>query len=456
MPVPDPSLSTKSRVPIFLLCWLCLVADGYDLMSYGATLPALIGKPPFALSVGQAGLIGSIALVGMLVGSLVAGMLTDIVGRRRLFIASVAVFSTGMVLTSIAPSIELFVAFRVLTCLGVGGLLPTAIALASEFARPQDRSRTLGLVLTGPPTGMVLAAFLSSQIVPSFGFRPVYAAAGVLLLLIPVLYARLPESPGYLSARGRHGEAQAVRLSYGLPVTDPTGPAVEVVERQNPLRGLLAPGVLVPTLLIWVTTFFSLLTVFGITTWLPQVMAQSGYGLGSSITFLLVYCLGAVLGTLVAASLADRFGPKPLVIVGYLAAATALVLIAQRPSTPVLVLLVLVAGFGGFGTQNVLNDFIARFYPTSHRASGLGWALGIGRVGGIVGPTFGAWVIAGASPLGATATAFAGTALLGAIVMAFIPKQARTSTLVASMAPGTEQASVAEQPSATLGSERAR
>ena len=105
-----------------------------------------------------------------------------------------------------------------------------------------------------------------------------------------------------------------------------------------------------------------------------------------------------------------------------------LLLIAQRPSTPLLVALVLVAGFGGFGTQNVLNDFIARFYPTSHRASGLGWALGVGRVGGIVGPTFGAWVISGAAPLSATATAFATTALLGAVVMLLIPKQARTVT----------------------------
>ncbi len=450
MALADTSLS-RSRVPIFLLCWLCLVADGYDLMAYGATLPSLIAKPPFALTVSHAGFIGSIALVGMLVGSLVAGMLTDVVGRRRLFITSVAIFSVGMLLTSLAPTVELFVAFRILTCFGVGGLLPTAIALASEFARPQDRSKTLGLVLTGPPTGMVLAAFLSSQLVPTHGFRPVYALAGLLLLAVPVLYARLPESPGHLSAHGRHDEAQTVRATYGLPVVDPTGSGAAVGVTRNPLRGLLAPQVLVPTLLIWTTTFFSLLTVFGITTWLPQVMAKSGYGLGSSITFLLVYCLGAVLGTLVAASLADRFGPKPLVIAGYLAAAAALLLIAQRPATPALVVLVLVAGFGGFGTQNVLNDFIARFYPTSHRASGLGWALGVGRVGGIVGPTFGAWVISGAAPLSATATAFAATAVLGAVVMVLIPKRARTLE----SAPVTESART-DAARVGLGSERAR
>jgi AAHS family benzoate transporter-like MFS transporter len=411
-----------SRLPIFVLCWLCLVADGYDLMSYGATLPSLIGHPPFQLGIAQAGHIGSIALVGMLVGSLVAGTLTDRVGRRALFLASVTLFSLGMLLTAMAPTVELFVSFRVLTCLGVGGLLPSAVALASEFTRPATRSRTLGLVLTGPPCGMVVAAYLSSQVVPTHGFRPVYAVGGVMLLLVPVLHARLPESPGFLSVTGRTARAEQLRTTYGLPAPAATGaPAASAV------AGLVGRRVLVPTLLIWTTTFFSLLTVFGITTWLPQVMARSGYGLGSSITFLLVYCLGAVLGTVVAASFADRIGPKPLVVAGYVAAAAALLAIAQRPATPVLVALVLVAGFGGFGTQNVLNDFISRFYPTEHRASGLGWALGVGRLGGIVGPTFGAWVVSGTAPLSGTATAFAATALVGAVVMLVVPRHASTS-----------------------------
>ncbi|WP_370617391.1 MFS transporter [Mumia sp. Pv 4-285] len=417
----------RSRLPVYLLCWICLIADGYDLMSYGATLPALIGGEPFHLTVARAGHIGSLALAGMLAGSLTAGTLTDRVGRRRIFIASVTVFSVGMLLTALAPTVEMFVAFRVLTCFGVGGLLPTAVALASEFASPETRSRTLGFVLTGPPLGMVAAAFLASRVVEEHGFRPVYAAAGVILLVVPLLVRYLPESPSFLAARGDAASATLVRTTYGLPVpaqpaVAATGPASTV---GSPVAALLRGRLLVPTLLIWGTTFFSLLTVFGITTWLPQVMAKSGYGLGSSITFLLVYCLGAVIGTLIAASLADRFGPKPLVIVGYVCAAVALLAVATEPATGALVVLVLLAGFGGFGTQNILNDFIARFYPASMRASGLGWALGVGRLGAIVGPTFGAWVVSGKDPLAATATAFAVTAVLGAVVMALVPRAAR-------------------------------
>lgn len=419
-PTATPARATtprrRSRLTVLILCWLCLVADGYDLMVYGATLPGLIGLEPFRLTPDQGGHIASLALIGMLIGSLVAGTMTDRVGRRRIFVTSVALFSVGMALTAAAPTVELFVAARVLTCLGVGGLLPTAVALASEFSPSKGRSRTLGIVLTGPPTGMVLASFTASQWMGPHGFRPVYGAAAVMLLMVPVLMALLPESPAFLAARGRTAEAEKVRAEFDLE-----SPAVAVVPGRTGVAELLRGRELVPTLLIWTATFFSLLTVFGLATWLPQVMARSGYGLGSAITFLLVYCLGAVIGTLLASTIADRIGPKPLVLVGFGVAATALLLISTQPATPVLVLLVLLAGFGGLGTQNVLNDFIARHYPVRNRASGLGWALGIGRLGAIAGPTYGAWVVAQSQPLTATALGFAATALAGGAVMAFLP-----------------------------------
>ncbi|WP_432487110.1 MFS transporter [Kineococcus sp. SYSU DK018] len=420
-----PTPTARSRAPLFVLCWLCLMADGYDLLAYGATLPSLIGQPPFSLTVEQGGHIGSLALAGMLAGSLVAGTLTDVVGRRRIFISSVALFSAGTLVTGLAPTLEVFVVFRTLTCVGVGGLLPTAVALASEFAHPRNRSRTLGLVLTGPPLGMLLASSVASQVVPVHGFRPVYVAGGAVLLLVPVLVKLQPESPAFHAARGRHELAAALRSRYGLPPEQVPATAPGAAGGRNPLRSLLSGRDRWPTLLIWGTTFFSLLTVFGISTWLPQVMARSGYGLGSSIVLLGVYCTGAVVGTLAASAVADRVGPKPLVLTGYLTAAAALLAISLRPPTPLLVVLVLLAGFGGLGTQNVLNDLVSRYYPAAHRASGLGWALGVGRLGAIVGPTFGAWAVAGDEPLSATTTAFAATALAGALVVLFVPAQRR-------------------------------
>lgn len=402
------SAGTRSLVTVLSLCWLALVADGYDLGSYGATLPGLVGHGPFPLTVVQGGHIGSVALAGMLAGSLLAGTFTDLVGRRRLLIASVAVFSAGMIVTALAPDIEVFVTSRIVTCIGVGGLLPTAVALASEFAPAGRRSRALGAVLTGPPLGMLLAAFTASRLLPEHGFRPVYGLAGIFLLLVPALIMLLPESPAYLAARDRVGT------------------------RRSPIRGVIGPRVLIGTVLVWGATFCSLLTAFGVTTWLPQVMAASGYGLSSSLQFLVLYCLGAVVSTLVASRIADNIGPKWLVVAGFACAAGALLAISGHPATPVLYLLVLVAGFGGYGTQNVLNDFIARHYPAPIRASGLGWALAVGRIGAILGPTFGAWAVGMAAPLQATAIAFGCTALVGALVTALTPRRSKTPAQVAS------------------------
>ena len=138
----------KSLLGIFVLCWLGLLADGYDLYVYGATLPGLIGVAPFNITPAAAGVVGSIALVGMLLGSLVVGTLTDRLGRRRIFISALALFSLAMLACSMAPTWETFAAFRFIACFGVGGLLPTAVALANEFAETARKSITHGAVLT--------------------------------------------------------------------------------------------------------------------------------------------------------------------------------------------------------------------------------------------------------------------------------------------------------------------
>lgn len=162
----------KSLAGIFVLCWLGLLADGYDLYVYGATLPALIGQPPFNVTPAGAGAVGSLALVGMLLGSLIVGTLTDRLGRRRIFVGALALFSLAMLACAMAPSWELFAVFRFIACFGVGGLLPTAVALTNEFAPPGKKSLVLGAVLTGPATGTVAASLTSLAVLESSGRGP--------------------------------------------------------------------------------------------------------------------------------------------------------------------------------------------------------------------------------------------------------------------------------------------
>ncbi|WP_461172778.1 MFS transporter [Arthrobacter sp. Z1-9] len=404
----------KSLAGIFVLCWLGLLADGYDLYVYGATLPGLIGQPPFNVTPAAAGAVGSLALVGMLLGSLIVGTLTDRLGRRRIFVSALALFSVAMLACAVAPSWGLFAVFRFIACFGVGGLLPTAVALTNEFAPAGKKSLVLGAVLTGPATGTVVASLTSLALLESSGFRPVYAIGAGGLLLVPFAWFLLPESPSFLRTQRRNDEADRIEAVYGLPRTEeiPT-PAARV----SPTRALFTNGTARTTVLLWAITVLSLLTIFGVSTWLPQIMRTAGFGVGSSVSFLLAYSVGAVVGTVLAAVASQKFGPRPLVIVGFVSAAAALLLMSANPPAALMTVLAAVAGFGGLGTQNMINDYIAQFYPAATRATGLGWALAVGRIGAIAGPTYGALLVSFGGGVPVAAMAFAAPALLGAALM---------------------------------------
>lgn len=413
------------------ICWLGLVSDGYDLFSYGATLPGMIKVDPWNITAAQGGLVGSLSLVGMLCGSLVAGTLTDLLGRRRLFLFSVTLFSLAMIACAFAPSFAVFGIFRFFTGFGVGGLLPTAVAMASEFANPKYRSRILGAVLTGPPLGGLLATVAAINLVPGGNFRWVYAIGGfALVVVLPLAFRALPESPAFLRAHGRVAEADAIARRHGLPIPPvavPKAASVAATDAQNraasPVKLLFRPGYAGPTTGLWMVNLCSLLVSFGVSTWLPQIMRNAGYAVGSALTFLLIYNVGAIIGTLVASTIAERVGAKYLVLTGFASAAVALTLLGTHPPTALLMVLIAITGFGGLGTQNMLNDHVAGFYPADARATGLGWALGVGRLGAIAGPTYGAlFVTAGAGVL-ASALAFAVPALIGAAVMSALPRR---------------------------------
>lgn len=418
------SNTPRSRTVVYFICWLSLITDGYDLYVYGTTLPALIGQEPFSVTSAQAGTVGSLALVGMLIGSLVVGMLTDKLGRRRILIGSILLFSTFMLACAFAPTWELFAISRFITCFGVGGLLPTAVAVANEFALPERKSLTLGVVLTGPAIGTVAASTISMLLIETYSFRPVYAVGAFGFVAAALAWKFLPESPAFLTATRRPAQAARVSAAYGLNPPHMLVPDIGSVAQHSPTRRLLNAELRARSVRIWAVTLLSMLTMFGVSTWLPQIMRNAGYGLGSSVSFLLAYSIGAMVGTVLASFVGQRIGVKPLVVLGFATAATALMLMTLNPPTAPMMLLVALTGFGGMGTQNQINDYIAQFYPAAIRATGLGWALAVGRLGAIAGPTYGALVIATGTGVAGAAVAFAVPAVFGAIVMLTLPRVA--------------------------------
>jgi AAHS family benzoate transporter-like MFS transporter len=383
------------------LCFAVIVFDGYDLIVYGATVPALLAYEPWGLTPTAAGAIGSYALVGMLIGALLAGALTDVVGRRKVLVAGVTWFSVAMAGCALAPNPEVFGLFRLLGGLGLGGVMPTAIALTAENSRPHRRSLNNAIMFSGYAVGGILAALLGLAVLPSLGFRAMYWI-GVLPLVtvVPLVLLLLPESTTFLAVREK-------RRRTGLAV---------LFTRQH-------AG---PAVLFAITSFFGLLLVYGLNTWLPQIMKTAGYPLSSSLLFLVMMNVGAVAGSLVAAPIGDRIGMRPVTLTAFVAAAVSIYLLHTPMAAPLMYLLVAVAGFGTIGCQILVNAYVAMHFPDEVRATALGWTLGIGRLGAIVGPTFGGILLSSELDVAWNFYAFAIPAAIGALVVLLLPARVRT------------------------------
>lgn len=426
-----PKVSRSAGLWVVAICLVTIIFDGYDLIVYGAVVPALTAPgSQWELSLAQAGAIGSYALIGMVIGTLIVGALTDILGRRKIMLASIIWFSVAMGLTALAPSPEMFGLMRFVTGVGLGGVVPTAIALTVEYAPAHRRNFNNALMFSGFSIGGVLAAFLAINLLPDHGFRVLFwIGMAPLLIVVPLAWKFLPESAAFLLARGQRAEAEALATRYGVPL--PAAVPADDAGSKGAIATLFAGTRIIATVLFGAASFVGLLLVYGLNQWLPKIMTSAGYPLGSALTFLLVLNIGAVIGSLLVSILADKWGSKAVTVAAFGAAAISLSLLATKPGAGLLMLLVAVAGFGTVGTQILVNGYVATYYPASARATALGWSLGIGRIGAIIGPTYGAWLLASSNGIGWNFYGFAIPAIVGAAIIALVPanRPARTTSV---------------------------
>lgn len=421
----------RSGLLVLVLCFVTIVFDGYDLVVYGSTVPTLIAYEGWDLDTGSAGLIGSLALVGMLLGTLSVGLITDRFGRRRIMIGSIAWFSVCMLATAFAPNEVVFGVLRFLTGIGLGGVVPTCIALTVEFAPKGRRQIANAVMFSGYSVGGVSAALLAIALLPETDFRVLYALGALpLITLLPIVVRYLPESVSYLAATGREAEARDVAAQHGLVYDDvvapvPAAAALDTAPPVSSMRELFTPRWRRSTLLFAAANFCGLLLVYGLNTWLPQIMRSAGFALGSSLAFLLVLNLGAIVGAISASFVADRVGVQKVVTASFLIACVAIFLISLNLPAGLLFLLVAVAGLGSVGTQILVGGFCATHYPQKLNATALAWSLGVGRIGAICGPLLGGLIAGWAFGYQVNFYAFAAVAVLGAAVVASVRTQVR-------------------------------
>lgn len=435
-PHPDRAHTFRSVLPVIALCWLAVFFDGMDVNIYGAVMPHMLDDGGLGLTPAGAGTIGSWTTFGMLIGALTAGNITDWLGRRPMLVASVTLFSLGSAVCAAAGNPALFGTGRFIAGLGLGGLMPLCLAMVMEFAPPRRAALTTGLLMTSYHVGGMVATVLGLTVAPSAGWRWVFWA-GVLpaLVAVPLLLKLLPESPGVLLARGEREQADAVADRYGVPrPTEVAAPAAGAKGRLAAVGALFRPESRWATPLLWLASFCGLLLVYGVSTWLPQMMRASGYGLNSSVSFLLVVNAGGIVGMLIAGRTADRFGAVRVSAIWFVLTAAGALLLRSHLPLGVTYAVVAVTGIWLFSAQVMVYAATNSVYRGSERAAGLGWVTGVGRTGAVVGPWLvGALAESGNQSWGFTTFALAG--LVGAAAIALVPLGARLGTRAAGRAP---------------------
>ncbi len=431
------------RVPLsrlqwvtIVLCGIVAILDGFDTQAIAFVAPLMAKDMQVDMS--AFGPVFGAGLLGLTVGALAFGPIADRWGRKPVIIVSTLMFGVFAFITPAVQSLEALMIMRFLTGLGLGGAMPNIIALTSEYSPKHRRATLVTLMFCGFPLGAVLGGLVSAQLMARYGWPVVFYLGGLLpIIVLPFLMLWLPESIRFLVARGTaHARPLGIlrRLDPAGSYGDDTRCMLpEQKAEGSPISQLFTDGRAIGTLLLWVVFFCNLLILYFLINWLPAVLQQAGLPIERAIVATVILNAGGIVGGLMLGRLVDSRQPFGILTFAYVAAAALVAgigLVATSP-IPVLMLTIFATGFFVIGSQYCMNALAANYYPTALRSTGVGWALGIGRIGSIIGPVVGGAMMAMGWHTGQLFTVTAMPALLAAIAVVSIGLQAKSRQLKA-------------------------
>jgi AAHS family 4-hydroxybenzoate transporter-like MFS transporter len=387
----------RYQLLVTAMCALVVFLDGFDTQAIGYVAPAIvktmgIARPALAP-------VFAASLVGLMFGALIGGPLSDRFGRRPVLLSGMCLFGLLSLATATADSVQSLLVLRLLTGLGLGCVMPNAIALTSEFAPERLRSTAVMVMFCGFSLGAALGGLAAAGLIRTWGWQSVFVVGGVLPIAATLLLAKaLPESVRFLVMRG--GREDAVRRT--LARIDPgfvVGPKTRFIAdgqhaQRFPVGQLFAGRRALLTCLLWVVFFMSLMDLYFLSNWLPTVINDAGIPVGQAAVITAMLQVGGTVGTLALGRVFDKVAPfKALAAIYFLAAVFVVAVGMSAHSIPLLVASIFGAGFCVVGGQIGANALAAKSYPTEIRGTGVGWSLGIGRIGSIVGPVAGGFLM---------------------------------------------------------------
>ncbi len=386
------------QIRVFTLSMLCLIMDGFDVQAMGYTAPAVLAE--WGLPGPVLGPVFAAANVGVLIGSLVFSMLADKIGRRPVLIGATLFFAALTIATGFAQDVRQLLLLRLISGLGLGCIIPNATALVGEFSPKKSRvTLTMGITV-GFTAGAAIGGFVAAWLIPAFGWRSVFFFGGTVPLLIGLFMIwGLPESLQFLAVR-KSGAAQLGRWLRELDPSLKVDASTRIVANEEsrggiPILHLFRDGRATVTLLLWVVNFMNLLNLYSLSNWLPTVVTGMGYSTQTAVLVGTGLQVGGTIGTYGLAWLIARGGFIPMLTATFAVATVSIAFIGQPGiSLALLAVIVFVAGWCVVGGQPGMNTLAATYYPTEMRSTGVGAALGIGRMGAIVGPYVGGVLLA--------------------------------------------------------------
>jgi len=384
-------------LPVSRFHYLLLFTAGlgwmFDSMDTGIVsfvLPVLMKA--WKLSPEQVGTIGSMGLVGMAIGAILSGTIADIFGRKKVFAATLVIYSFATGLCGLSWNYESLLCFRFLVGFGLGGQLPVAVTLMSEFSPAKHRGKFLVLLESFWAIGWLLAALISYIIIPRFGWQAAFYIGAFPALYVFYLWQAIPESPRYLASKGNFVQAEAIvkvieaQSGVSRTTTKLDSHPIAQTPPGMAVRELFSSKFIRRTIFLWILWFGVVYAYYGIFTWLPSLLALKGFSLTKSFEYVMVMTVAQIPGYFSAAYLVDKVGRKPTLSIYLIGTAICAYFFGQSSDVQTILLMGSLMSFFNLGAWGIVYTYTPELYPTHARATGSGWAAGFGRIGGIIAP----------------------------------------------------------------------
>lgn len=391
--------------------------DGFDVLSISFAAPGIVAD--WGISQSAVGIVLSVELVGMVIGSLTLGRLGDRIGRKPTALACLALMATGMLMVPFATGITSLCGWRILTGTGIGGMLAVTNAMASELSNRKHRSLSISIMVIGYPLGAVLGGMLVAQLLKTNSWQIIFDVGGIATLaMIPLVIWLIPETPGYLVTQDRPGALARLNASLrrlGHDPVDAMPPALDGSERAT-VAGLFRGDVGRTTRLLTLAYFCQIASFYFIVKWVPKIVTDFGFDQSQAATVLVWANVGGIAGCILWGLTAVRIGVARMAMVIFAASAAGIAAFGVFGNgLQGFIVLAMVGGCFANGAMAALYNLAALGFPNQYRSTGTGFVIGVGRIGGICGPVAAGWLFQGGAGLPLVAIIMA-TGSIGAML----------------------------------------